>query len=292
MLPIRPASRNRLLAAALLAACAVCVARPSPWQGALRGAALATARPPHALCAAAHNGLRTGIHRIAALWHASDELQRLRDENRALREALARQTHATRQAQAQLRDLQGFQAYRATHPSRTLAVLAANVVGADPSPWRHCLIIDRGSADGLRPGAAAVWGNSIVGTVVALRPHAATVRLLNDSRAGLAVRVARTGDVGLLRGSADRHGLLRLKWIHLQPIEQGDTIVTAALDPAVPPGLVAGRIAHASRTRQPLFYQATVRPLLHLDRLTELLVVHYTPDDVDTLLQQQQQPAK
>ena len=292
MLPVTPTTRNRLAAIALLAACAVSVAAPRPWHAGARGTAQAALRPPLALLASAHAGLHTALGRIAALWRASDELQRLRDENCALREALARQADETRQARVRLRDLAAFQAARTEAPGRTLSVLAANVLAADASSWRHGLVIDRGTAHGVRLGAAAVWGSSIVGTIVAVRAHAATVRLLSDSRAGLTVRVARTGDVGLLRGAADGDGVLQLKWIHLQPIEVGDTVVTAGLDAVVPPGLVAGRIVEASRTRKPLFYHAGVRPLLGLRRLTELLVVSYRPDEVEELLEEEQQAPK
>ena len=284
MLPISPTTRNRLLAIVILAGCAVCVAARRPWHRHVRGAAQATLSPPLGLFAASHTGIRNTLDRISALWHASSEVERLRDENRSLREALAREADHARQARVRLRNIQAFQTARSEAQARPLSVLAANVLAADASSWRHSLIIDRGEADGVRVGAAAVWGSSIVGTIVAVRTHAATVRLLNDSRAGITVRVARTGDVGLLRGTADREGLLALKWIHLQPIEVGDTVITAGRDAIVPPGLVAGRITKASRTREPLFYHARVRPLLDLDRLTEVLVVSYRPGEAEELL--------
>ena len=291
-LPIAPATRNRLLAIGIIGFCAVCVAVPRPWHGSARGIALGAARPPHRALAAVHDGLRRAIGRCRALWADADELQRLRDENHALREALARQADQTRSARGQLRNLEGFQTFRTQSPIRTLTALPAAVVAADASPWRHHLIVNRGSVDGVRAGAAAVWGNSIVGTVVDVRRRAATVRLLSDSRAGITVRVARTGDVGLLRGASRPDGTLDLKWIHLQPIHDGDTIITAGIDPVIPPGLIAGRIVQASATRQPLFYQASVRPLLDLDRLTDLLLVAYSPDAIDDLLREEDQPGE
>lgn len=289
-LRISPETRNRVIAIAIVTGCAVSVASQRPWHGGVRGIALAAGRPAQALLAAAHGGLTRALRRARDLWAAADELDRLRTDNRTLRETLARQLDELRQAQAALRSAEGFRDYRARCPVPTMTVLTAQVLAADPSPWRHYLVVDRGRADGVRPGAAAVWGGSIVGTVVEARARAATVRLLTDPRAGLTVRVARTGDVGLLRGAAERDGLLDLKWIHLQPIQAGDTIVTADRDPIIPPGLVAGRIVEASPARQPLFYKARVRPLLDLDRLTELLLVSCAPGDVDELLERQRPP--
>lgn len=285
-LPISPETRNRVLAIGLFGLCAVCVAAPGSWQGGLRALALGAAGPPLRLAAAAHDGLRRAIDRLAALWASADELQRLRDENRALRQALARQTDQTRRAQAQLRDLEGFQAFRSLRPFRTLVVTPAHVLAADPSPWRHHLVVDRGRRDGVRPGAAAVWGHAIVGTVVDVRARVARVRLLTDSLGGLTVRIARTGDIGFLQGTGDRDGLLQLKWVTLRRPQEGDTLITAELDPVIPPGLVAGRIVETTDALRPVHYEARVRPSLDLHHLTDLLLVSYTPDDVEALIEE------
>jgi len=283
-LPISPATRNRVFAIAIVAFCAVCVAAPRPWHGGLRAFAVAAARPPLVLLAAAHDGLRRGIDRARSLWGAADEIERLRDENRALRQALARQVEETRRAQAQLRSLEGFQAYRATRPVRTLSVIPAHVLAADPSPWRHHLVVDRGAADGVRLGAAAVRGGAIVGTVTDLHPRAATVRLLTDSRGGLTVRIARSGDVGFLQGTGDRRTLLQLKWVTIRRPQEGDTLITAELDPRIPPGLVAGHVVEVAKAVRPIVYDARVRPVVPVGHLTDLLLVSYTPDDVEDLL--------
>ncbi|MBM4033307.1 MAG: hypothetical protein FJ291_16200, partial [Planctomycetes bacterium] len=107
-------------------------------------------------------------------------------------------------------------------------------------------------------------------------------------RAGLKVRVARTGDVSVLRGTSDRDGSLQLKWLHLRPAVVGDLVVTAGLDPAIPPGLVAGRVVQAPETKEHLFYNVRVRPLIDLDRLTELLLVLYRAPDAEELLKEEQ----
>ncbi|MBM4041946.1 MAG: rod shape-determining protein MreC, partial [Planctomycetes bacterium] len=238
---VNPSTRNRLLALAFLGACAFCALSPSPWQDRVRGTVHTAAAPPLRALAGAEASAGRFLGRLSEMWRATEELERLRKENQALREALARLAAEAHDTAVRLRGFQGFDELRDTLPKQPLQVVPANVLGADTSPWRHSLIVDRGSADGVRLGTPAVWGASIVGTVVALRPHAATVRLLNDSRAGLKVRVARTGDVSVLRGTSDRDGSLQLKWLHLRPAVVGDLVVTAGLDPAIPPGLVAGR---------------------------------------------------
>jgi len=282
-LPLDPETRNRLLAAAVLAACALSVGRSGTWQGALRAKALAPALPPLAVLGRARDALRRAADRLASLWHASEEVERLRQEQRALRETIARLQSQLQRSEVRLRDFTAFENYRDRLPERTIRVVPADVVAADPSPWRHEVIVNRGNNDGVREGTPAVWGNSIVGRVVAVQPTAARVRLLNDPLSGLKVRIARTGDVGLLRGTGSRNGLLAVEWLHLNRPRKGDFVVTAGIEPAVPPGLVAAEVVRASTRKPHLFFQAEARPLIELDRLSELLLVVYIPADVEKL---------
>jgi rod shape-determining protein MreC len=290
-LPIRASTRNRLLALAALALCAFSIAFPRTWQHTLRGTVHTLAQRPQWVLATTHNGLRHLLDRVATIWRATEELERLRQENRALREALARLTSEAHDARVRLRDFSAFREFGRTLPNLPVRVVPATVVGVDASSWRHSVVIDRGSADGLRVGTPAVWGSSIVGTVVTLRPRAATVRLLSDSRAGLKVRVVRPGDVGgdvgLLRGTAGRDGLLQLKWLHLRPASKDDLVVTSGLDRSIPAGLVAGRVVHAPQTRTHLFYDVKVRPLIDFHRLGELLLIIYAPSDAEELLEEE-----
>ena len=290
-LPLSTATRHRLLATLLLAGCAFCISFPSPWQESVRGSVHSSAKPPLAVLAAGHNALAGVLDRLGNLWGSAAEVERLREENRALREALARQADDARHLQAAEADAAAFGRFRPAATARAIRVVPANVLSADASPWHHSVVVDRGFDHGLRIGTPAVWGNSVVGTVVALRAGAATVRLLTDSRFGLtAVRVARTGDIGPLVGPRDASGLLHLEWIHLNPIEKGDAIVTSDVDPLVPQGLVVGEVATVAKGSHPLFYDIRVKPLLDPDRLTELLLVLYDAADAEDLLKQEEPP--
>ncbi len=284
---VRPSTRKRLLALALLAGCAISVATPRAWHDALRGGAHSAAVPPLRLLSGTTASLQALLSRLASLWRASEEVERLREENRALREAMAYLAAEAHDAAVRLRNLRGFEEFRQSLPAHPLQIVPATVVAADASPWRHSVIVDKGSADGLRPGTPAVWGSSIVGRVAAVQPRAATIRLLTDSLAGLKVRVARTGDVGVLRGTSDRDGLLQLKWLYLHPVATGDLVVTSGLDPTVPAGLVAGRVVQAPAAKDHLFYDVKVRPLIDLNRLSEVLLVLYRLPDAERLLEEQ-----
>ena len=282
------ATRNRLLAIGLLAFCALCIGFPHPWHQRLRGLAQAAAGPPRHILANAHDTLQGLLRRLGDLWASAQEVERLRQENLALRQAIARLGDQAHHTSVQLRSYTEIEQFRRRTLQRPLRIVPASVVAVDASPWRHALVVDRGARSGLCVGTPAVYGTSIVGIVVATRPTAATVRLLTDSRCGITARVVGTDEVGLLRGAAEPNVRLRLKWIHLQrptPATPGARVVTSGLDPAIPPGLLAGWIVEVSTRRQPLFYDIKVRPDIDLDRLTEILLLVHPHDDVSELLE-------
>ncbi|NQT89497.1 rod shape-determining protein MreC [bacterium] len=287
-----PETRNRLLAIAALGLCAFSVARPLPWQDDVRGAAHSVARPALAAFALAYDGLDLGFGRVRALIERADEVRRLRDENRALREALADQTDRARQLTGQLRSYELFEEFTDARLDRPLQVIAANVLAADTSTWRHSLVVNRGAEHGVQTGSPVVWGNSIVGAIVSVRPRAATVRLLTDGGAGLMVRIDRTGAVGFLAGAASRDGLLDLDWLDSEPAVKEDMVITSGQNPAIPSGFVAGTVVEAEGEKSPQFYRVKVRPLLDLHRLTEVLVVVYASGDVEGLVDEQAESAR
>jgi len=288
---IPPETRNRLLAIALVGTCAFSVAKPLPWQDAVRGVAQSTMRPLLVGFGLAHDGMALGLDRLRTLIGRADDVRRLREENRALREALADQTDRARQLTSQLRSYALFQEFTDARLDRPLHVVPANVLAADTSAWRQSLVVNRGTEHGVVDGAPVVWGNSIVGTIVSVRPRAATVRLVTDGGAGLMVRIDRTGAVGFLAGTAARDGLLDLDWLDSEPAELGDTVITSGQNPDIPSGFVAGTVVEAEAEKTPQFYRVRVRPLLDLSRLSDVLVVVYGTDDARSLIDEQRELA-
>jgi rod shape-determining protein MreC len=95
---------------------------------------------------------------------------------RALNQAMAdsNQWHETELANVRLRSLLKF---RKTLSNR---VLAAEVIGKDPSPWFKTIIIDKGRADGIKKGLPVVVAQGIAGQIIATSDHYAKVMLIID----------------------------------------------------------------------------------------------------------------
>ena len=67
--------------------------------------------------------------------------------------------------------------------------LASAVIGRDPSPFLHYIIIDHGSDDGIRYGMPVVTQQGLVGRVDAVTASASRVQLITDPGSIINVRM-------------------------------------------------------------------------------------------------------
>jgi len=71
--------------------------------------------------------------------------------------------------------------------------VAASVIGRDPSPFLHYVIIDHGSDDGIQYGMPVVTQQGLVGRVDAVTAGAARVQLITDPGSAVNIRLEKQG---------------------------------------------------------------------------------------------------
>jgi rod shape-determining protein MreC len=165
---------------------------------------------------------------------------------------------------------------------------AAAVIGRDPSPFLHYIIINRGSNDDIRRGMPVVTNQGLVGRVDAVIADAARVQLITDPASSVNVRLqnAKTSAVALGSVTGDVSLDLITQNVTLQP---GDLILTSGLGGGYPADLIIGQIVTTRTLEFQLFQQATVQPAVDFSRLEIVLVItNFHPVDITPL---QPQPA-
>lgn len=151
-------------------------------------------------------------------------------------------------------------------------VIAARVIGRDPSNWSSSVIIDRGSLRGVRKGAASVSFLGLAGRVTDVRDNTSTVTLINDPNVSVSARVQRSRQEGLVCGSLG--GALIMKLLPKDcDIAAGDTIVTSGLTAIYPKGLLIGTVSTVARDFSGLSMYAVIKPSVDLASLEEVLVI-------------------
>jgi rod shape-determining protein MreC len=120
--------------------------------------------------------------------------------------------------------------------------IGASVVTARLAGQSRVILVDRGSADGVRPDMAVVaWGGA-VGRVVSVERDFARVRLLSDPNSGAAGVIARSRAEGMVvgRGSEPMELVYVPKYAD---VAVGDRVVTSGLDGVFPRGFGLGRVS-------------------------------------------------
>jgi len=169
-------------------------------------------------------------------------------------------------ANDRLRNLLSFQ------KSLTNRVVAAEVIGKDPSVWFKTVIIDKGKADGLQKGLPVVLPQGIAGQAIEASDRYSKVMLIIDRNSAVDALVQRSRARGIIKGaSADQ---CRFEFVlRKNDVQIGDTVVTSGFDGVYPKGLRIGHVSDLSERSSDIFYEITVTPFVDFEKLEEVLVI-------------------
>jgi rod shape-determining protein MreC len=206
------------------------------------------------------------------IWHHYFALVTVARDNdvlvRRLNQAAERNNllQETELANDRLRNLLDFQ------KSITELVVAAEVIGKDPSAWFKTVIIDKGKADGLTKGLPVVMPQGIAGQVVEVANHYAKVMLILDRNSAVDSLVQRTRARGVVKGESTDQ--LRLAYVlRKKDVQVGDIVVSSGLDGIYPKGLRIGLVAEVTEHEADIFHEVFIRPFVDFEKLEEVLVV-------------------
>lgn len=209
-------------------------------------------------------GVRGSMSGTAALLaaHARNalltaELENLRGEIERLREASLENTRL-RRLMSMREDLV---------PSS----IGASVIMSSLSSQTRMIVVDRGTADGLRVDLPVVaWGGA-VGRVVAVGPHHAKVRLLTDPDSGAAGIVQGSRAQGVVIGQPEG-GLGMLYVPGFSDVSHGDRVVSSGLDGIFPRGFGIGTVISKTEKADGSL-EIALRPEIDYRSLEEVLIL-------------------
>jgi len=152
-------------------------------------------------------------------------------------------------------------------------VIVAEIVGVDPDPYRHEVIINKGRNDGLYEGQAVLDAEGLMGQIIEVGPMTSRALLISDSTHGLPVHANRNGVRAIAVGS----GVLdKLRLIHVPDtadLEEGDLLVSSGLGGRFPKGYPVGVVSKVSHDPGQPFAIVEARPTAQLDRSRYVLLV-------------------
>lgn len=221
---------------------------------------------------------------------APRDMAQLRQQNIQLESEIARlqgQVLDLQQQLAETRVLSALLDFARANPQNEY--LAATVIGRDPSPFLHYVLINRGSDDGLRRGMPVVTQQGLVGRVAAVTAGAARVQLITDPATFINVRIQPSNADAALNGSVTGEVFLDLIPLDASVLE-GDLIVTSGLGGNYLPNILVGQVTGVRKREQDLFQSASVQPVVDFERLQVVLIIlNFNPPDLTPLIPQTSQ---
>jgi rod shape-determining protein MreC len=222
---------------------------------------------------------------IQNLLNAPADVTSLRQENAELRAEIARLQEQIIGIQQELTEAQVLASLVDYARSRSEnRYVAAAVIGRDPSPFMHYVIINRGSDDGLKRGMPVVTQLGLVGQIEAVTANAARVQLINDPGSTVNILLQQADTEAVLLG--DISGELSVEYIpQAANIQSGDIIMTSGYGGTFPANILIGQVSTIRSNAYDLFQSASVQPAVDFDQLEIVLViVNFQPIDITPLV--------
>ncbi|MDQ3529670.1 MAG: rod shape-determining protein MreC [Actinomycetota bacterium] len=168
-----------------------------------------------------------------------------------------------------------------------VTTIGARVIAQPPSSVERSVLLDAGADSGLAPGMAVINELGLVGKLTEVTASNSRVELLTSPSAGYGVRIAASGEEGLLTGSGASPFQLEMIDPEVQASD-GDEVVTllfsgTSIPGGVPVGVVTGRGNDMSRFLQ-------VQPYVDFTRLAVVQVVTDFPQQPSRLPAEQRVP--
>lgn len=161
---------------------------------------------------------------------------------------------------------------------------AAAVIGRDPSPFLHYVIINAGSNEGILPGMPVVTEKGLVGRVDAVISEAARIQLVTDAASAINVRTQVSNAEAMLVGSTT--GDLSMDMIPQDAnIQVGDVVLTSGLGGNYPANILVGQVISVRKLQSDLFQQAAIQPNVDYNQLQFVLVIsNFKPVNISPLI--------
>ena len=152
-------------------------------------------------------------------------------------------------------------------------VLVAEVIGIDPDPFKHMVIINKGFRDGVYEGQALLDAHGIIGQVVEVSPVSSRVVMVTDTSARIPVQNNRTKyrAIAMGVGQSDHMELMHIP--DTEDIRIGDLLTSSGLGGVYPEGFPLGIVRSVEHHPGNPFAEVVIEPKAETKRSRLVLLV-------------------
>ncbi|MFJ4372961.1 rod shape-determining protein MreC [Pseudomonas japonica] len=152
-------------------------------------------------------------------------------------------------------------------------VEVAELIGMDPNPFTHRILINKGERDGVVLGQPVLDARGLMGQVVELMPYTSRVLLLTDTTHSIPVQVNRNGLRAIASGTGNPERLELRHVADTADIKEGDLLVSSGLGQRFPAGYPVATVKEVIHDSGQPFAIVRAVPTAALNRSRYLLLV-------------------
>ncbi|WP_420850834.1 rod shape-determining protein MreC [Pseudomonas lalucatii] len=156
-------------------------------------------------------------------------------------------------------------------------VLATELIGIDPNPFTHRILIDKGEKDGVLLGQPVLDARGLMGQVVEVMPYTSRVLLLTDTAHSIPVQVNRNGLRAIASGTGNPERLELRHVADTADIKEGDLLVSSGLGQRFPAGYPVATVSEVIHDSGQPFAIVRAVPTAKLNRSRYMLLVFTDP---------------
>ena len=148
------------------------------------------------------------------------------------------------------------------------------VIAKNFSDNGHYILVNKGSAHGIKPQMIAIYKLQIIGKVIDVTASYSKILCITDSHCKIASFANNTNAQGILVGT-NTPNTCNLDYVsHLSAIQQNDLVFSSGQGTVFPEGFCVGKIVHHELKEKALYHEVKLEPLVDLTSLEYCLLIN------------------
>jgi rod shape-determining protein MreC len=226
-------------------------------------------------------GITTVFRPVGNFFSSLGDLSNLRTENARLKDENAQlNSQISRARTLEAENLHLKELMNLDKPWTAMKHVPAEVIATVPSNYKWAVVIDKGSADGIKADMPVVDVTGLVGHIVHVEAHASTLLMLIDPQSGAAAKIQGSGHLGLLRGNGGGQPLSLQLIKTTASVNVGDTVVTSTYSGGIyPPDIPIGVVTSSGGDPRAAQQTINVAPYVDFNSIDylQVLLTHQPP---------------
>ena len=200
------------------------------------------------------------------------ENQKLKTENIALSSKI-QQIYKLEKENKRLHDLLD------SKPKNEDIFVLAEIVAENPDPFKHRIIINKGSKENVYINQTVADSKGIIGHVIRDQIFGSEVLLITDPEHAIPIEIARTGLRSIALGIGS-YEAIQLSYLAVSTdIQAGDILLTSGLGGQYPAGYPVATIEKVSAQKGEPFLEVRAKPFAKLKNINEVWVIQRAVDE-------------